>query len=44
MAQRAVSRRPGSVEETDACFIVRDASGPKLAAHRGQHLPDLLKR
>src|SRR5580692_8167640 len=27
----AASRRPGSVEETDACFIVRDANGQALA-------------
>jgi hypothetical protein len=27
----AASRRPGSVEETDACFIARDADGQALA-------------
>ena len=27
----AASRRPGPVEETDACFIVRDANGQALA-------------
>jgi hypothetical protein len=27
----AASRRPGSVEETDACFIVKDHAGHSLA-------------
>ena len=30
-ASRAASRRPGAAEETDACFIVRDANGQALA-------------
>ena len=29
--ERRTSRRPGPVEETDACFIVRDANGQALA-------------
>ena len=28
---RVASRRPGAVEETDACFVVRDANGQALA-------------
>jgi hypothetical protein len=36
---RAASRRPGSIDELDACFIVKGSNGQKLAYVYFEDLP-----